>query len=93
MVFGSIELRAYVVDFDFLDKINRLGFVVFVDCGRVWAEYRSRPELDGTTIGLKYGLGAGVRVLGGQSFVLRADVAWSPDARPIGAYLAAGHAF
>ena len=27
------------------------------------------------------------------SFVVRADVAWSPDAEPIGGYLGAGEAF
>jgi outer membrane protein assembly factor BamA len=92
-VFGSIEFRTYVVDFDLLDKTNRLGFVVFVDAGRLWADYRPQPELDGSGLGLKYGMGAGLRLLGGSSFVLRADIAWSPDARPIGAYLAAGQAF
>jgi outer membrane protein assembly factor BamA len=92
-LFGNVELRSYFWDFHFLDKINRLGFVVFADVGRVWAEYASHPELDGTGLGLKYGLGAGLRLLGGKTFVLRVDLAWSPDARPIGGYLAAGNAF
>lgn len=92
-LFGNVELRSYFWDFHFLDKINRLGFVVFADVGRVWADYASHPELDGTGLGLKYGLGAGLRLLGGKTFVLRVDVAWSPDARPLGGYLAAGNAF
>jgi hypothetical protein len=53
----------------------------------------AQPELDGEGLGLKYGLGGGLRLLGGKTFVLRVDVAWSPDARPISAYLAAGHVF
>ena len=92
-LFGNVELRSFFWGFHFLDKVNRLGFVVFADVGRVWADYASHPELDGTGLGLKYGLGAGLRLLGGKTFVLRVDLAWSPDARPIGGYLAAGHAF
>jgi hypothetical protein len=44
-------------------------------------------------LGLKVGLGLGARITAGGSFVLRADVAWSKDANPIGAYLAAGQMF
>ena len=53
----------------------------------------SHPELDGSGLGLKYGVGGGLRLQQGKTFVIRVDVAWSPDARPIGAYLTAGHAF
>jgi hypothetical protein len=65
----------------------------FLDGGRVWADTRPAPELDGATAGLKYGVGGGLRVQKGETFVLRADLAWSPDARPIGAYLLAGQLF
>jgi hypothetical protein len=51
------------------------------------------PALDGTGLGLKLGVGGGVRVYGGESFVVRGDIAWSPDARPIGGYLAPGEIF
>lgn len=54
---------------------------------------RRHPELDGTSLGLKVGLGGGLRLVAGKSFVLRADAAWSPDARPVGVYVAAGQAF
>lgn len=92
-VFGNLEFRAWFLDFHLLSKVNTLGLVVFADAGRLWADYQSHPELDGHGLGLKYGLGAGLRFLGGKTFVIRADVAWSPDARPVGAYLAAGNAF
>lgn len=32
--------------------------------------------------------GCGERLRSGQAFVMRADIAWSPDARPIGGYFA-----
>jgi hypothetical protein len=67
--------------------------VVFTDFGRLWAGTTSHPELDGSGLGLKYGLGGGLRLQDGKTFVIRADVAWSPEARPVGAYLTAGHAF
>jgi hypothetical protein len=34
-----------------------------------------------------------VRFQQGSAFVVRGDVAWSPDARPIGAYFTAGQMF
>jgi outer membrane protein assembly factor BamA len=90
---AGVELRQTLFSFRFLSKDNRLGAAAFADTGRVFATYSSEPELDGTSLGLKVGLGAGLRLLAGQSFVLRADAAWSPDARPIGFYLNAGQAF
>jgi hypothetical protein len=53
----------------------------------------AHPELDGTGLGLKYGVGTGLRFQEGRTFVVRADLAWSPDARPIGGYFAAGQIF
>jgi hypothetical protein len=34
-----------------------------------------------------------LRLRKGETFVLRADVAWSADARPLGFYFLAGHLF
>ena len=59
--------------------------------GPSWASIN--PALDGTGLGLKYGLGGGLRLQEGQTFIVRGDVAWSPDARPVGAYFAAGEVF
>jgi hypothetical protein len=35
----------------------------------------------------------GLRLQQGQAFVVRADLALSPDARPLGAYVTAGQLF
>jgi outer membrane protein assembly factor BamA len=91
--FGNLELRSELVSARFWGKRNTFGAVAFFDAGRVFADYRTSPELDGSGLGLKYGAGAGLRLRAGDSFVLRADVAWSPDANPVGAYLTAGEAF
>lgn len=92
-VFTNLELRSELFSFDLFGEPRRFGLVAFTDAGRVWADYRSNPELDGTGLGLKYGIGGGVRIASGKTFVLRADVAWSPDARPVSGYLLAGHLF
>jgi len=71
-----------------------LGLAAFLDGGRSWTELgRAHPELDGTGLGLKYGVGGGLRLQEGRTFLLRLDLAWSPDARPLGAYFAAGQIF
>jgi outer membrane protein assembly factor BamA len=92
-VFGNLEVRKMLFHFRFLGKDNGLEMAAFADTGRLWATYASHPELDGTSLGLKLGLGGGPRLVAGKSFVLRGDVAWSPDARPVGGYVAAGQAF
>jgi hypothetical protein len=63
------------------------------DTGRVFTDYEPIPELDGTKLGLKYGAGGGLRLHAGKTFVLRGDAVWSPDASPVGLYLAGGHVF
>jgi hypothetical protein len=71
-----------------------LGVAAFVDSGRTWTELgRSNPALDGTGLGLKVGLGGGLRLQQGRTMLLRFDVAWSPDADPVGAYFSAGQIF
>lgn len=91
---GNVETRVDVTKFRLFSKEILAGAVAFFDAGRVWAGPGSRlSSLDGTGLGLKYGLGVGVRFRSGEAFVLRGDIAWSPDARPIGGYVAAGQAF
>ena len=92
-VLSNLELRSELFSAKILGDERRFGIVGFADVGRLWADYRRDPELDGTGLGLKYGLGGGLRVASGEAFVLRLDVAWSPDANPIGGYLLAGHIF
>lgn len=92
-VFGNIEVRTRLFDFHVFGKALTLGAAAFFDGGRVWADTRPHPELDGTALDLKYGIGGGMRLMSGTAFVLRADVAWSPDATPIGGYVVAGESF
>lgn len=92
-VLGNVEVRVALFPFHAFGKELTFGVVGFLDGGRVWADFRRNPELDGNAIGLKYGVGGGLRLLSGNRFVVRADVAWSPDARPIGGYFGAGHPF
>jgi len=93
-LFGNVEARSELLPFRLRGKDFILGVAAFVDAGRVWTELgRTHPELDGTGWGVKYGIGGGLRLQQGQTFVVRADLAWSPDARPIGAYFAAGQIF
>jgi len=92
--FGNIELRTAITRFEWLDRKFKLGFATFVDAGRLWAGMNNpQPMLDGSGLGLHYGLGGGIRLQQGQAFVVRADVAWSPDARPVGAYVVADEIF
>jgi hypothetical protein len=90
---GNVELRTELVSFHALGKPLIFGIVGFLDGGRVWADTRPQPELDGHGIGLKYGAGGGLRLQSGSAFVIRVDVAWSPDATPVGGYFAAGQMF
>jgi hypothetical protein len=90
---GNVELRTEIVSFHALGNKMVVGAVGFLDGGRVWADTTAQPELDGRGIGLKYGVGGGLRLQSGSAFVLRLDVAWSPDATPVGGYFAAGQMF
>jgi len=91
--FGNVEARLRVAQFSMLGKASRLALVAFADGGRLWADYSGGQALDGSALGLKYGLGGGFRLQQGATFLMRADVAWSPDARPIGVYIDANQAF
>jgi outer membrane protein assembly factor BamA len=92
-VFGNLETRTEVAHFRLWHKPFILSTALFADAGRVWAELERRPELDGSGLGLKYGLGGGLRLQQGTTFIVRADLAWSPDAEPIGAYFNVGQLF
>jgi len=93
-LFGNVEARSELLHFSVHHKRMILGAALFADGGRSWTQLgQSNPALDGTGLGLKYGLGGGLRLQEGQTFIVRGDVAWSPDARPVGAYFAAGEIF
>jgi outer membrane protein assembly factor BamA len=92
-VLSNLELRSELLSFRFWNKRNVLGVTAFFDSGRIWTDFASHPELDGRALGLKLGTGAGLRLVAGSSFVLRLDVAYSPDAHPYGIYLTSGQTF
>ncbi len=93
-LFQNLEARSELLPFKVGKKSLVLGLAAFLDGGRTWSEIsQAHPDLDGTGWGLKYGIGAGLRLQEGQTFVVRADLAWSPDAQPVGAYFAAGQIF
>jgi hypothetical protein len=93
-LFQNLEARSEIFPFTIGNKPMVLGVALFADAGRLWSELEKRQDdLDGTGWGIKYGLGGGLRLQQGQTFVVRADLAWSPDAHPIGAYFAAGEIF
>lgn len=92
-LFGNAEVRVDLLRFSALGKRLLLGAVAFADAGRLWADGSSQPALDGTGIGLHYGVGSGIRLQSGKTFVVRLDVAWSPDATPVAGYFAAGQTF
>jgi len=91
-VLGNIELRNELVAFHALGKPLVFGIVGFLDAGRVWTDWGSQSALDGTGLGLHWGTGVGLRLQSGSAFVLRADIAYSPDG-PFGGYFSAGQLF
>jgi len=92
-IFGNLEARVQLSAFRLFDLACKLYGVLFFDAGRLWSDFPPDPALDGRGLGLRWGAGAGLRLQQGRSFVVRADLAWSPDALPIGAYVIAGQAF
>jgi surface antigen Omp85-like protein len=93
-VFANVELRTAINQFNFWGKKYKFGVATFFDAGRLWSDLRvSHPELDGTGLGLHWGTGAGIRLQQGRAFLVRADLAWSPDASPIAGYVLADHIF
>jgi outer membrane protein assembly factor BamA len=90
---GNLEARVDAAHFHFAGKPWQVAVVGFFDAGRLWADWTSQPQLDGTGLGIKWGTGVGVRVQQGQAFVVRGDIAWSPDAQPLAGYFAVGETF
>jgi len=90
---GNLELRARLLPFAVRRQRFVLGAVLFVDSGRVWADYSDSERFDGEGLGLKVGAGGGLRLRWGETFILRGDVAYSPDADPVGVYVDVNHVF
>jgi hypothetical protein len=97
---SNTEVRALPFPrFTILEQRFRIGVVGFVDVGRVWSDYAVTSAADGTTIGLKYGIGLGTFVQWGEAAIFRIEAAYSPDAVsenpgfPLGIYVSDGTMF
>ncbi len=100
-VVGNVEIRVPFPRFRFLKQRFRLGTTTFFDAGRVWASYKGGADVahDGTTLGLRYGVGGGAFLQWGEAAIFRVEAAYSPDAEsenpgfPIGIYVSDGLMF
>jgi outer membrane protein assembly factor BamA len=90
---ANAELRSELLAAKLLGVQRRLGLVAFLDTGRLWADYTAHQDLDGSGLGLHFGYGAGLRIASGKTFMLRFDLAWSPEKSGTSGYLLAGHMF
>lgn len=91
--FANLETRVTAFHLQAHGSPYSVGFVAFLDGGRVFTRLPADPVLDGSGVGLKYGVGGGLRVQKGKTFIVRGDLAWSPDARPLGGYITGGQQF
>jgi hypothetical protein len=96
---SNTEIRAIGPRFRFLGQRLRAGATTFFDAGRVWKDFKQDPVADGTKLGLKYGVGAGVFLQWGEAAIFRIEAAYSPDATaanpgfPVGIYVGDGLMF
>jgi hypothetical protein len=96
---ANLELRTLPVGFKLFGQSFHMGGDTFFDTGRCWLDYTFKNPLDGTGIGLKYGVGGGLYFLWGQAALFRIEVAYSPDqvaenpGFPVGIYVEDGVMF
>ncbi|HEX3851414.1 MAG TPA: BamA/TamA family outer membrane protein [Polyangiaceae bacterium] len=96
-VLANYELRTtFIPHFRVAAWQLQVGTTTFLDAGRVWSDYDT-PALDGTSLGVKYGVGGGFFFQWDRSSVFRVEAAYSPDNHysglPLGFYLANGLIF
>jgi hypothetical protein len=95
---GNVELRSLPVGFKLFGQRFHMGGDAFFDTGRIWLDYTGSP-LDGTGVGLKYGVGGGLYFQWGQAALFRIEAAYSPDqvaenpGFPVGIYVEEGVMF
>ncbi len=98
-LYGTVEVRSMFLKFHLLKQKIAIGADALFDTGRSWLDYTFRSPLDGSGVGLKYGVGGGIYCLWGQAAIFRIDAAYSPDAAaenphfPIGLYVNDGTSF
>jgi hypothetical protein len=97
---ANIEIRSTPFPrFQIAGQRFRVGTTTFLDAGRVWNEYQMISASDGTSIGLKFGLGGGLFLQWGEAAIFRVEAAYSPDAVsenpgfPLGIYVSDGLMF
>lgn len=96
-VVGNLELRAQLLPFTLAGQHFNLGAIAFVDAGRVWADY-GRVEVAGQALDdsfpdLAVGVGAGLRLKWGETFIVRVDPAYSVTESTFGLYINVDHVF
>ena len=92
-ILANLEARAQAPGFSIAGERFRVGFVAFVDAGRVFSDVPPMAELDGPWAPFDLGVGGGLRLRWGETFVLRADGAWSPTRETPGFYVDVGQVF
>jgi outer membrane protein assembly factor BamA len=98
-MYANAEVRTMFLKFSLFKQRFGLGADALLDAGRSWLDYSFKSSLDGSGLGLKYGVGGGIYALWGQAALFRIDVAYSPDAAaenphfPVGLYVADGTNF
>jgi outer membrane protein assembly factor BamA len=99
-VVANTEIRATPFPrFTLAGQRLRIGTTTFFDAGRVWKGYAWTSAADGTSLGLKYGVGAGLFLQWGEAAIFRVEAAFSPDAEaanpgfPLGIYVSDGLMF
>lgn len=92
---GQAELRGSFPWFEVAEQRFQVGLVAFIDAARVWADYGSVPVLDADDerVPFALGTGGGLRFRWADTFILRADGAYSPTEETPGVYIDVGHAF
>jgi hypothetical protein len=94
----NAELRALPLHVTAFKQQFHLGGDLFADTGRVWSDYTFHSPLDGSGLGLHWGLGGGLYLLWGQAAIFRIEAAYSPDTKsagglPFGLYVEDGTMF
>ena len=92
-VLSGVELRLRSPQWSIGSQNFHVGAVAFVDAGRVWSGLPPSPELDGEGLGLTLGLGGGLRVQWGETFIVRVDFGYGPREQSTGLYIDVGQVF
>lgn len=90
---ANAELRAQAPWFEIAGQRFRVGFVTFLDAGRVFSELEPSRALDGPWAPFDLGVGGGLRLRWAETFILRADGAYSPTRDTPGFYIDVGQVF